>query len=198
MISSSTVGRQCQYKSSSVTQQIKRLNWNLFTLFLKGMWTYPWHILHKDGKCFLLRIPQTAIILNNSLMQQVFQQLNFTLKCIYFLKDRTPAKSFLKKHLLHFSEFYVCVSLNVYSMCMPLNVYVCVCLWMSMCVYASECLLYVCVCLWMSTLCVCCLYRHHENHAEGRDNLQESVLSFNHVGPWEVDSGYWVASIFTC
>lgn len=68
---------------------------NRASLISKNVLTYPWHIFHKYGKSFFLGIPQTAIILNNSLMQQVLQQLNLTLKCIYFLKDRTRCYVFI-------------------------------------------------------------------------------------------------------
>lgn len=49
---------------------------------------YPRHVLHEYWECPFRWISQEAIILNNSFMQQIFQQLNLTLKCIYFLKGQ--------------------------------------------------------------------------------------------------------------
>lgn len=52
------------------------------------LFSYPRHVLHEYWEGPFRWISQEAIILNNSFMQQIFQQLNLTLKCIYFLKGQ--------------------------------------------------------------------------------------------------------------
>lgn len=42
--------------------------------------THPRHVLHENGEGLLIVIPQAAVVLNNALMMQILQQLDFTLQ----------------------------------------------------------------------------------------------------------------------
>lgn len=53
------------------------------------VYTHPRHEFHKDGQFFLHRITQAAVVLHDTLMTQVLQQLNLTLQCIHFLWSET-------------------------------------------------------------------------------------------------------------
>lgn len=42
--------------------------------------THPRHVLHENSEGLFIVIPQTAVVLNNALMMQIFQQLDFALQ----------------------------------------------------------------------------------------------------------------------
>lgn len=42
--------------------------------------THPRHVLHENSEGLLIVVPQTAVVLNNALVMQVFQQLDFALQ----------------------------------------------------------------------------------------------------------------------
>lgn len=48
--------------------------------------THPRHKLHKDGEFPLFEVPQTAVVLNNTLVAEILQQLDLTLQSIHFLQ----------------------------------------------------------------------------------------------------------------
>lgn len=58
--------------------------------------TYPRHILHEDGQSLLSAVPQTAIVLHNALVLQVFQQLDLTLQSTHLLGERPVVTSALR------------------------------------------------------------------------------------------------------
>lgn len=39
----------------------------------------PWHVLHEDREGLLIVVPQTAVVLNDALVVQILQELDFTL-----------------------------------------------------------------------------------------------------------------------
>lgn len=43
------------------------------------MSTHAWHVLHEDGERSLHRVSQTAVVLDNPLVAQILQELDFTL-----------------------------------------------------------------------------------------------------------------------
>lgn len=58
--------------------------------------TYPRHILHEDSESLLSAVPQTAIVLHNALVLQVFQQLDLTLQSTHLLGERPVFTSALR------------------------------------------------------------------------------------------------------
>lgn len=58
--------------------------------------TYPRHILHEDSQSLLSAVPQTAIVLHNALVLQVFQQLDLTLQSTHLLGERPVFTSALR------------------------------------------------------------------------------------------------------
>ena len=42
--------------------------------------THPRHVLHENSERLLIVVPQTAVVLNNALVMQIFQQLDFALQ----------------------------------------------------------------------------------------------------------------------
>lgn len=58
--------------------------------------TYPWHVLHEDGQSLLSAVPQTAVVLHNALVLQVFQQLDLTLQSTHLLGERPGVTSALR------------------------------------------------------------------------------------------------------
>lgn len=47
--------------------------------------SYPWHVLHEDGQGLLCSVPQAAVILHDTVVLEILQQLNFTLQGTHFL-----------------------------------------------------------------------------------------------------------------
>lgn len=41
--------------------------------------THPWHVLHENGESLLIVVPQTAVVLNDALVMQILQELDFAL-----------------------------------------------------------------------------------------------------------------------
>lgn len=48
--------------------------------------THPGHVLHEDGEGLLNVVPQTAVVLNDALVTQVFQQLDLALQSADLLR----------------------------------------------------------------------------------------------------------------
>lgn len=63
--------------------------------------THPRHELNKNGEFSMLQVPQTAVVLNDSLMTQILQQLNLALQSIHFLQKKGHLISL---HLLIFTR----------------------------------------------------------------------------------------------
>lgn len=47
---------------------------------LKVAGTHSRHVLHENSEGLLIVVPQTAVVLNNALVMQIFQQLDFALQ----------------------------------------------------------------------------------------------------------------------
>lgn len=60
--------------------------------------TYPRHVLHKDRKRSFMCVPQAAIVLNNALMEKIFQQLNLTLQSTHLLNTHTNKVQKFTRH----------------------------------------------------------------------------------------------------
>lgn len=52
------------------------------------MSTHARHVLHENGQRSLHRVSQTAVILDNPLVAQVLQKLDFTLQRAHLLHER--------------------------------------------------------------------------------------------------------------
>lgn len=52
--------------------------------------TYPRHVLHEDGEDLLSTVPQAAVVLHNTFMLQVLQQLDLTLESAHLLEREGP------------------------------------------------------------------------------------------------------------
>lgn len=55
------------------------------------MRTHPGHVLHEDGEGLLNAVPQTAVVLHDALVTQVFQQLDLALQGADLLGRRRAA-----------------------------------------------------------------------------------------------------------
>lgn len=51
------------------------------------LYTHPRHKFNKNGEFPLFEVPKTAIVLNNTLVAQVLQQLNLALQSIHLLQN---------------------------------------------------------------------------------------------------------------
>lgn len=49
---------------------------------------YPWHVLHENGEGPFLSVPQATVVLNDSLMEQVLQQLDLTFQGAHLLQSQ--------------------------------------------------------------------------------------------------------------
>lgn len=96
--------RSACYGSSHVLMTSALTRYCLLCANIIYWWhTHPWHELHKDGQLPLVRVAQGAVILDDALVTEILQKLDFAFKCVHFLhRSERIRRWVLPKY--HFSQ----------------------------------------------------------------------------------------------